>query len=63
MIYLNLAEALNLTCDQAIFFFVFLAGKKKKKSPDRRLRSIQCQPYLFFFFAKESRLELLLDMY
>ena len=29
MIYLNLAEALNLTCDQAIFFF-FLAGKKKK---------------------------------
>ena len=55
MIYLNLAEALNLTCDQAIFFFVFLAGKKKK-SPDRRLRSIQCQPYLFFFFCKRIQI-------
>ena len=29
MIYLNLAEALNLTCDQAIFF-CFFGGEKKK---------------------------------
>ena len=52
MIYLNLAEALNLTCDQAIFFFVFLAGKKKKNHLIAGYAQSSVNLISFFFLQK-----------